>query len=81
MGGDTIEEKSKVFVNLSREKGYTWAFNNILKFMQFQLDRTNRKVITGSTVRNYVKSIKTLDIEQQSFLFLKSSSAILISSS
>jgi integrase len=26
--------------------------------MQFQLDRANRKEITGSTVRNYLKSIK-----------------------
>ena len=26
--------------------------------MQFQLDRANRKEITGSTMRNYLKSIK-----------------------
>ena len=26
--------------------------------MQFQLDRANRKEITGSTIRNYLKSIK-----------------------
>ena len=26
--------------------------------MQFQLDRSNKKEITGSTVRNYLKSIK-----------------------
>ncbi len=56
--GKTIEEKSKKFVHLTREKGNGWAFNAILKFMQFQLDRANRKEITGSTVRNYLKSIK-----------------------
>ncbi len=56
--GITIEEKSKKFVYLAKEKGNDWVFNAILKFMQFQLDRANRKEITGSTVRNYLKSIK-----------------------
>jgi len=56
--GSTIEEKSKKFVSLTRENGNGWAFYAILKFMQFQLDRANRKEITGSTVRNYLKSIK-----------------------
>jgi len=58
LDGNTIEEKSKRFVYLTKEKGNGWAFNAILKFMQFQLDRANRKEITGSTVRNYLKSIK-----------------------
>ncbi|MDQ3970140.1 MAG: hypothetical protein M3227_00435, partial [Thermoproteota archaeon] len=58
LDGTTIEEKSIKFVNLTKEKGNGWAFNAILKFMQFQLDRANRKEITGSTVRNYLKSIK-----------------------
>ena len=47
--------------NLFAEKATSnskWTFNNVLKFMQFQLDRANRKEITGSTVRNYLKSIK-----------------------
>ncbi len=56
--GKTVEEKSKVFVNLAKKEGSVWVFNNILKFMQYQLDRANRKEITGSTVRNYLKSIK-----------------------
>ncbi len=34
------------------------AFNATLRFMQLLLDRANRKEITGSTVRNYLKSIK-----------------------
>ncbi len=58
LDGSTIEEKSKKFVHLAKEKGNGWAFNAILKFMQFQLERANRKEITGSTVRNYLKSIK-----------------------
>ena len=55
--GKTIEEKSIKFVHLAKEKGNGWAFNAILKFMQFQLDRaTIRKEIVGSTVQNYLKS-------------------------
>ena len=56
--GDSIEEKSKVLVKRSKEEGNTWTFNNILKFMQFLLERFDRKEITGSTIRNYLKSIK-----------------------
>ena len=54
LDGSTIEGKSKKFVNLTREKGNGWAFNAILRFMQFQLYRANRKEITGSTVWNYL---------------------------
>jgi integrase len=56
--GTTIEEKSVVFVSLANKEGNDWTFNAVLRFMQFQLDRANRKEITGSTVRNYLKSIK-----------------------
>ena len=56
--GKTVEEKSKIFVKLAEKEGNGWIFNSILKFMQFQLDRANRKEITGSTIRNYLKSIK-----------------------
>ncbi len=44
---------------MEKEKGNTqWVFNDLLKFMQFHLDRVNRKEITRATVRNYLKSIK-----------------------
>ncbi len=56
--GNTIKDKSITFVNRSKKESIDWTFNNVLKFMQFQLDRANRKEITGSTVRNYLKSIK-----------------------
>jgi integrase len=56
--GETIEAKSKVFVSLANDEGDGWVFNNILKFMQYQLEIANRKEITGSTIRNYLKSIK-----------------------
>ena len=34
------------------------AFRNILKFLQSQKERVERKEITASTLRNYVKTIK-----------------------
>ena len=52
------EEKSKNFLIKSINEGNQWVFNNILKFMQFQLERVNKKEITGSTIVNYLKSIK-----------------------
>src|SRR4051812_3010651 len=56
--GETVETKSISFLNKAKREGDGWVFNSVLKFMQFQLDRANRKEITGSTVRNYLKSIK-----------------------
>jgi integrase len=56
--GNTIEEKSISFIKLSKEKDNTWVFNMVLKFMQTLLERFDKKEITGSTIRNYLKSIK-----------------------
>ncbi len=56
--GITVEEKSNVFVDLVKKEGNGWLFNQVLRFMRFQLDRFNKKEITGSTIRNYLKSIK-----------------------
>ena len=55
--GATIEDKSRVFVEIARKDG-NWAFNNIIRFIQFQNSRVIQKEISGATVRNYVKSIK-----------------------
>ena len=61
--GNSIEEKSTLFIKLAKEKDNSWIFNKVLQFMQVLLDRFNRKEITGSTIRNYQKSIKLyLDI-------------------
>ena len=57
MKGKTIEEKSLTLLKLT-EEGNQWVFNNVLKFMMYQLDRVNKKEIVGSTVQNYLKSIK-----------------------
>jgi hypothetical protein len=52
-----LPQKSNFFAQKAREDT-NWAFENILKFIQYQNDRVNRKEIAGATVRNYVKSIK-----------------------
>jgi hypothetical protein len=39
-------------------KDSNWAFSNILKFLYSQKERVEKKEITASTLRNYVKTIK-----------------------
>ena len=38
LGGSNIEEKSKYFIKSVENNGSQWAFNSILKYMQFHLD-------------------------------------------
>lgn len=52
----TLEERARAFAKKASD--FNWAFAHILKFVQFQKERVDRKEITGATVRNYVKSIK-----------------------
>ncbi|MGB6627766.1 MAG: hypothetical protein WBE61_06520, partial [Nitrososphaeraceae archaeon] len=52
-----LEDKARAFARNGKVDSI-WAFNNILKFIQFQKERFNRKEITAGTIRNYVKSIK-----------------------
>jgi hypothetical protein len=48
--GATIKDKSSSFIKrIEKERNSQWVFNNILKFMQFHLDRVNRKEITRAT--------------------------------
>ncbi len=56
--GKTVEEKSLSFVGKSHLEGNQWVFNSVLKFMLYQIDRVNKKEIVGSTVQNYLKSVK-----------------------
>ena len=53
----TIEQRALRFGETG-SKDPNWAFISIVKFVQSQRDRVNRKEITGATVRNYIKSIK-----------------------
>jgi hypothetical protein len=54
---ETLQERAKAFAKMGKQNN-NWALNNILKFVQYQKDRVEKKEITGATVRNYVKSIK-----------------------
>ncbi len=58
LDGNTIEQKSVSFVRKAQSEGNQWVFNRVLKFMMYQIDRVNRKEIVGSTVQNYLKSVK-----------------------
>jgi integrase len=57
--GDTVEERCRFLVKKAKsDSSDDWAFGSIIGFLQIQKERVNRKEITGSTVRNYVKAIK-----------------------
>jgi hypothetical protein len=54
---ETIEQRCNYFA----DKGINdpnWAFNSILRFLQFQKERVEKEEITGATLRNFIKAIK-----------------------
>jgi hypothetical protein len=53
----TMEERCSDFAERAKND-FKWALNNILRFLQIQKQRVDRKEITASTMRNYVKAIK-----------------------
>ena len=55
--GETMDKRCNTFAYSGRSD-CNWAFSNILKFLQFQKERVEKKEITASTLRNYVKTIK-----------------------
>ena len=55
--GATIEESCSIFVERGKDDN-DWVFRNIVSFIQIQKERVDKKEITGSTIRNYVKAIK-----------------------
>jgi hypothetical protein len=55
--GLKLEDRARVFAQRGKDDG-NWALNSILRFVQYQKDRVDKKEITGATVRNYVKSVK-----------------------
>ena len=52
--GETMDKRCNSFAIRGRNET-NWVFNNILKFLYFQKKRVERKEITASTLRNYVK--------------------------
>jgi integrase len=59
--GDSMEERSKVFCNKAKDNGNNingWAFSTIIRYIQHQKQRAERKEITAGTVKNYFQVIK-----------------------
>jgi len=53
----TIEERCKIFAAKSREEP-SWVIACVIKFLQMNKERVERKEITAATALNYVKTIK-----------------------
>lgn len=53
----TIQEKCNFFANKGTNDP-SWAFNCIVRFLQFQKERVENEEITGATLRNFIKAIK-----------------------
>jgi hypothetical protein len=62
----SVEKRFNTFSVKAREDN-NWLTNNIVRYLQFHRQRVERKEITGSTLRNYIKPIKLfceqMDIE------------------
>ena len=52
-----LEEQCNFFA-VKRMENPSWAFNSIVKFLQYQKERVEKADITGATLRNFVKAIK-----------------------
>ena len=49
--GLKLEDRARAFAQRGKDDE-NWDLNNIVKFVQYQRDRVERKEITGATVRN-----------------------------
>jgi len=60
--GTTMEERCRRFIEKvkeSEENGNSkWVYASVIKFLQYQKDRCDKKEIAGSTVRGYYKAVK-----------------------
>ena len=53
----TMEERCNYFASKAINDP-NWAFNCIIRFLQFQKERVEKEEITGATLRNFIKAIK-----------------------
>jgi hypothetical protein len=63
IGGTTMQERCRRFVEKVKvseeENGNSkWAYAYVIKFLQHQKNRCDKKEIAGSTVRGYYKAVK-----------------------
>jgi hypothetical protein len=59
LGGTTFESRCNFFAEKGKQDP-NWAFNCVLKFVLREKQRVENREITGGTLRNSVKTIKTL---------------------
>ena len=52
-----VKEQCRIFIEKS-DKDNQFVFKSIISFLQTQKAQIDRKEITGSTIRNYLKAIK-----------------------
>src|SRR5574339_420945 len=57
----TMEERCNYFAKKGT-KDPNWAYNAVIRFLEFQKERVKREESTGATLRNFIKAIK-LDCE------------------
>lgn len=55
--GDSLQAKAASFSNKAATEP-SWTFNTVLRFLEGQTARVNKREISGATVWNYVKAIK-----------------------
>ncbi len=53
-----IDERCNYFAEKAKENPQ-WAFNNIIKFLQYQKERVQKGEITSGTLKNFLKAIKS----------------------
>jgi hypothetical protein len=54
---ETMEKRCDFFAIHARDDP-SWLFNYIIKFLQFQRERVERKEIVGATLKNFIKPHK-----------------------
>ena len=55
----SLEQLCKIFVEKGKQDP-NWIVDNIVAFLIEYKDRYDRRVISGSTIRNYIKVVKLL---------------------
>src|SRR5215217_6095881 len=55
----SIEELCRIFVEKGKQDP-NWIINNVVSFLTEYKDRYDRREISGSTIRNYIKVVKLL---------------------
>jgi hypothetical protein len=58
MPGVDMTHRCKVFCEMINSNNTAWLLANILKFLQYQIEKFDRKEIAAGTVKNYYQAIK-----------------------